>query len=180
MSEILVPCKKDLILTWDDYVGLIENTPQKAWTHTRLKYIHNTKLHKTKTKTKFQITNITVTAYYNKSTSWVKPEMKTRHDQAQILKHEQGHLDLAEMSARKIEYKMKKEFEGKKFTCKGKTEQEQIAFAKSESKKMLEEKWKELLPEWHNYETNYDDKTQHGMNNTAQILYDQIFDNLRK
>ncbi|MCV0411581.1 DUF922 domain-containing protein [Nitrosarchaeum sp.] len=180
MSEIRIPWSNDFQLTWDDFVGPIEqNNSQMAWTHTWLDYSYDIKLVERKTQTKFEITNIKVTAYYRKSISWVKSEMKIRSDQSKILKHEQGHLDLAELHARKIEKKMKDDFNGKHFSCKGKTHDEKQTFAQTRAKVLLDEIYTEGLKNWHRYESDYDEKTNHGLKDIVQIKYDSIFDKLR-
>ena len=180
-QEIKIPWSKDFILEWGDYKGVpVQNSNQKAWTHTWIDYSKELEfIKKLPTKTKFRFKNIKVTAYFRQSISWVKQEQLSLPNQATILKHEQGHLDLAEEHAKKVESRMKKEFMGKRFISKGNSEQEQIADAERIADNLLKQICDEMNAEWHSFEDQYDKETAHGLRVGVQRSYDEKFDLLR-
>jgi predicted secreted Zn-dependent protease len=179
-GHLLVPWQKDLILQWADYVGAPDHTSeQMAWTFTCIKYAYEIEIIKRSSKVKFVIKNLKVTAYYNKSASWVKPALLNRTDQADILKHEQGHLDIAEEYARKIQHAMVAAVKGKSFSCKGKTEEEQQNYARTAAQQMLDSIYKKGFAEWHRDERRYDDESRHGLALNEQQKYNKRFDQLR-
>lgn len=180
-TEIRIPWTKSLILKWSDFIGPQNlRTNQQAWTYTWIDYSHEINIIKKQYRTKFQFKKIEVTSYFRKSNSWVKPALLNRSDQATILKHEQGHLDLAEEYARKIQTQMESELMEKKFTCKGKTDAEQTEFAKNMAKKKLKMIWERLYPGWRKIEDLYDSETKYGMKPEIQQIYDDRFDRLRQ
>lgn len=183
-GDQLVPWNKNFILKWSDYTGTSDsNSPQKAWTHTCIRYTFEVEIIKKATKIKFTIKNVKVTAYYNQSASWVKSELLIRNDQAAILKHEQGHLDIAEKFARKMQSKMIERVNEKTYSCKGKNEEEWKLYANTSADAILDQIFNEVAKEWHEYEgeaVGYDFRTKHGMKHDEQAKYDTELNQLRE
>ncbi|WKT57199.1 hypothetical protein QVH35_07085 [Candidatus Nitrosotenuis chungbukensis] len=97
-----------------------------------------------------------------------------------LLKHEQGHFDLAEEITRKARIKIIKRFQNKVFTVKGKNENEAKNDAILQVTKIRKEIESELQKEFKYQEAKYDDKTNHGLILKYQEEYNKRFEKLRK
>ena len=167
-------------LSWEDYQGKADSLiPHSAMTANSVFADCKAKLILTKTKVKFQITDIQVHAYMIKSMSWVKQELVNQQGSERILKHEQGHFDITEIFVRKLMRKMEMETT-KKHTCKGKTPQEQQAFAEKESQRILQEITDEISSERAKFNNKYESEKNHGMNIAIQKMYDEKIAKLLK
>ncbi|WP_238549776.1 hypothetical protein [Candidatus Nitrosotenuis chungbukensis] len=130
-------------------------------------------------KFKFKIRDMKLRAIFIPEFSWV---MKNISDKNRILllKHEQGHFDLAEEITRKARIKIIKRFQNKVFTVKGKNENEAKNDAILQVTKIRKEIESELQKEFKYQEAKYDDKTNHGLILKYQEEYNKRFEKLRK
>jgi len=123
----------------------------------------------------FFIENIQLSVEFHPVLSWVRT-LQTNDD---LLKHEQGHFDLAEMIKRENLEKLQNKFYEKKFSTRGKNEEQRKQLAKEDSGKMIAieiEKLEEMLSQ---RRQEYDTQTNFGQNLEKQLEYNSIFDRLR-
>lgn len=108
--------------------------------------------------------------------SWIR----TSHANLNLLKHEQGHFDLAELLRPKITQNLQIGFDGKKFPVRGQTEEQQKQFARDYSNILISkefEKWEKYIFQ---KQEEYDKKTNHGQLEEKQLEYNKKFKELRK
>jgi len=123
----------------------------------------------------FFIENIQLSVEFHPILSWVRT-LQTNDD---LLKHEQGHFDLAELIKRENLEKLQNKFYGKEFPTRGKNDEQQKQFAKEDSGKMIAvevQKLEEILSQRRH---EYDEQTNFGQNLEKQSEYNSIFDRLR-
>ncbi len=123
----------------------------------------------------FFIENIQLSVDFHPVLSWVR----TLQNNDDLLKHEQGHFDLAELIKRENLEKLQNKFYKKQFPTRGKNEEQRKQFAKEDSGKMIAmavEKLEEILSQ---RRQKYDEQTNFGQNLEKQSEYDFIFDKLR-
>ena len=123
----------------------------------------------------FLIDNIQLSVEFIPQLSWIRfPEKSEK-----LLKHEQGHFDLAEIVKHENIDVLRNNFYGKRFPTRGQNQEQRKQFAKEDSGKMIAEeveKLEELLDKRHE---EYDAQTEFGQNSEKQTEYDLIFDKLR-
>ncbi len=129
-------------------------------------------------KFKFKIRDMHLRAVFIPDLSWV---MKNIGKKASVLllKHEQGHFDLAEEITRKIRIKIIKRFQNRSFVVNGKNEDEAKKDAVLQVTELRKEIEDELKKEFKSQETKYDDKTNHGLILASQEKYHERFKKLR-
>ena len=96
-----------------------------------------------------------------------------------LLKHEQGHFDLAELIKIENLEELQNKFYRIQFPTRGQNDDQRKQFAKEDSGKMIVkgvEKLEELL---NIRRKQYDEQTNFGQNQEKQTEYDLIFNNLR-
>lgn len=127
----------DKKLTWNDYKGKPERgTDAAASTATYLGIDY--KMNK-------EGFSYTITSSFSKKKSW------GLHKTAYILAHEQGHFDIAEVFARKLNKKMSS-----------------YVFNKNTYEKELGKIYKDILEEKQALQNKYDDETNHSINKEKQ------------
>lgn len=180
MSQQLIPWGKIFLLQWSDYTG-IPKSAYEAYTTTKIQY-HCTWEYIGKTSIKkFQFTTTQAYAFFNPKQSSARPELfiKGTNYQKKILKHEQGHFDIAEKFARKLANRLRKEFKNRKYSCHGVGLKKQKDDADKRARKVSKKIWNKLRLEWKAYEKKYDKETNHGLIQSAQKRYDNQFAKLR-
>jgi hypothetical protein len=105
----------------------------------------------------------------------------TRLSQAtdSLLKHEQGHFDLAELVKRENLEKLKNKFYEKQFSTRGKNEDQRKQFAREDSGKMIADEVQRLEVILSQRRKEYDEQTNFGQNLEKQSEYNSIFDKLK-
>ena len=181
MSDDII-WKKDRLLQVDDFQGVPDSAQNKLQATTGTTFLPQTDydIIKSKSKTKLKINFIFVQAIFRPSVSWFKKDQLHPDNWEKLLKHEQGHFDLVEIYARKFEPKLNQKFKNKSFTCKGKTDGEKEEFCIKEIKKLTEDYFNKLRPEYIKFDEKYDSDTKHGIDKEKQKEYDQLFDKLRE
>jgi len=114
---------------------------------------------------------IKISVEFHPLLSWVRESELTDN----LLHHEQGHFDLAEMLKRDYEKILKNKFYDKSFPTRGQNEPQQKQFAKEDSSKMISieiDKLSEILRKKRN---EYDLETEYGNNTLNQSKFDEIF-----
>lgn len=124
----------------------------------------------------FFIKDIQLSVEFYPMLSWVREMYAT----PELLKHEQGHFDLAELLRNCITKQITDTFSEQMYPVKGKNEEQRKQFAKEQSALLLEvelKKWQSYLDE---QQHEYDNKTNFGQDVKAQSLFDEQFSQLRK
>ncbi|KAF6244403.1 hypothetical protein [Nitrosopumilus sp. b2] len=96
-----------------------------------------------------------------------------------LLKHEQGHFDLAELVRRENISALQMKFEGKKFQTRGKNEEQRKQFAKEDSGKLIAQEVEKIQKILDERIKKYDKVTDFGNNLEIQSEYNLKFEQLR-
>jgi GTP cyclohydrolase II len=172
----IISWSKDYLLNWSDFQA--ESNPAAFEdAHSIIKYrctwIVNSDA--VDNQIQFFIENIDLTAEFHSLLSWVRQPQAT----PQLLKHEQGHFDLAELLRSKIKKQIQSVFDEKKFPTRGQNPEQQKQFAREDSGLMIAkevEKWEKYLFE---KQEEYDKQTNYGQIIEKQQEYDDTFKKLR-
>ena len=124
----------------------------------------------------FSVENIQLSVEFNPLLSWIRMSEFNEG----LLKHEQGHFDLAEIIKRKYQKIFENEFYGKKFPTRGQNDAQRKQYAKEDSGKMISLKVEKLNLYLKEKRDEYDQETDFGKNIPEQKKYDEIFNKLRK
>lgn len=124
----------------------------------------------------FEIRDIKFTTQFLRHLSWVRKGQ----DSLELLKHEQGHFDLAELENTTITKKIQSELYNKKFLTRGQNEEQQKQFAREDSGLMIAMELEKCVLNFSQKRTKYDEETEFGHNHKNQKTYDQKFNELRK
>ena len=111
-SQDKIPYKQ---LSWSDFKGEVEITGPKKDFAAKMSWWLGGNWNFKETDSsicEYKFTNVNAVASFRPFDAWVKQDFKDNFD---LLKHEQGHLDIAEIHARGIE----SELLGKRFFCPG-------------------------------------------------------------
>jgi len=177
---------KDYLLTWDDFQGEVRDTPEtiekslKATSNIGLVFEIHPKIIIKKIKKKFRIEKITVKAIFNKKKSWVKKDQITFGRESILLKHEQGHFDLAEMYTKIAKYSLEEFVKNKTYTIKENIIEDLEKTADDESLKITKDKIMLILEDFKKRGDKYDLDTKHGTVQEKQNEYNEKFDQLRE
>ena len=167
---------KDSFLKWDDFKA--ESNPAVFEdSHSAIKYRYEWTVNSDEMENQilFFIENIQLFVEFHPLLSWVRLS-QTSDD---LLKHEQGHFDLAELIKRENLEKLQNKFYEKRFPTRGKNEEQRKQFAKEDSGKLIAEEVKKLEEILFQRRQEYDDQTTFGQNLEKQSEYDLTFDKLR-
>ncbi len=123
----------------------------------------------------FFIENIQLSVEFQSVLSWVRT-LQTNDD---LLKHEQGHFDLAELIKRENLERLRNKFHEKQFPTRGKNDEQRKQFAKVDSGKMIAEEVEKLEEILSQRRKEYDEETNFGQNLEKQSEYNLTFDKLR-
>ncbi len=177
MSEnnILV-WSNDSFLRWPDF-NAESNSAAFEDSHSIIKYGYTWTVNseKIESQIRFFIENIQLSVEFYPALSGVRT-LQTNND---LLKHEQGHFDLAELVKRENLEKLQNEFRGKQFPTRGKNEEQRKQFAKEDSGKMIAEEIEKLEEILSQRRKEYDEQTNFGQNLEKQSEYNLVFDKLR-
>ncbi|MEK0321208.1 MAG: hypothetical protein QQN58_00450 [Nitrosopumilus sp.] len=177
MSEInVLVWSNDFFLRWSDF-NAESNSAAFEDSHSIIKYRYTWTISSDEIESQiiFFIENIQLSVEFYPVLSWVRAS-ETNDD---LLKHEQGHFDLAELVKRENLKKLQNKFYQKQFSTRGKNEDQRKQFAKEDSGKMIAidvYKLEEILSK---RRQEYDEQTNFGHNLEKQSEYNSIFDKLR-
>jgi hypothetical protein len=134
---------------------------------------------KTGSEFKFKIIEMELDAIFIPNFSWV---MKNINEKKKILllKHEQGHFDLAEEVTRKTRIDTVNRFKNKVFTIKEKKLDDAKKKAVLQVNKIRKKIEAKLQNELERQEAKYDKKTNHGLITVYQKKYNKRFKKLRQ
>ncbi len=176
-NDDIISWSKDYFLKWSDFQA--ESNPSSFEDSScHIKYHHTWTVNSEMVDEKiyFLINDIKLSTQFLRHLSWVR-ENQTSSD---LLKHEQGHFDLAELLRPTITEKIQTEFKDKKFPTRGKNDEQQKQFAREQSGLMIAkelEKWSNCFTQ---QKTKYDEETEFGRNSDKQKEHDKKFNVLRQ
>ncbi|TSA18315.1 MAG: hypothetical protein D4R72_02285 [Nitrosopumilales archaeon] len=171
---------KDYLLRWEDFKGNPNHKiPASANSSVGLESQPTIQLITTKTKFKFKINVVGIRAIFIPDASMMIKERISEQGSATLLRHEQGHFDLAEEIARKSNVKLNAEFNSRTFTIHGNNEEESKKNALHQVKEMISKYLVEEHEELKTLEKKYDEETRHGIIEDKQNVYNERFDKLR-
>lgn len=167
---------KDYFLNWSDFQA--ESNPaafEDAQSTIKYHYTWTVNSVDIDNRIQFFIEKIELTVEFYPLLSWVRESQFT----PQLLKHEQGHFDLAELHRSIITEQIQSVFTGKFFSTRGQNLEQQKQFAREDSGFMIAnevEKWEKYISEKHE---EYDKQTNYGQIIEKQHEYNNIFKKLR-
>jgi len=171
---------KDYLLKWEDFKGNPDQKiPASARSAVGLESQPNIQLIVTKTKYKFKINTVGIKAIFIPDASMVIKDRVSKQGSASLLRHEQGHFDLAEEIARKSNIKLDSKFNSRTFTIPGENQEEAVRNALRQLKEMISEHLIEEHDGLKSLERKYDEETRHGTIIDIQNVYNERFDKLR-
>ena len=171
---------KTRILKWNDFKKK-PNLKAKASASSAIGFESQPFIEHINTGSKFQfkIRDMQLHAVFIPDFSWVMKNV-SKKGSVLLLKHEQGHFDLAEEITRKTRIKTTDRFQNKAFTVKRKNEDKARKDAISQVSKIRKKIDDKLQHEFKSQETKYDDETNHGLIVEYQEKYNKRFDKLRE
>tara|TARA_B110001454_G_scaffold193567_1_gene194530 strand:- start:214 stop:744 length:531 start_codon:yes stop_codon:yes gene_type:complete len=173
-NDVLV-WSENYSLKWSDFKA--ESNPAIFEdSHSTIKYgftwiVDSDKLNE---KIVFLIDNIKLTVEFHPLLSWVR----TSEFNDNLLKHEQGHFDLAELLRRDYDKIFKHKFYHKVFPTRGQNDAQRKQFAKEDSGRMISNEVDKLNIILTKKRKEYDVETEYGKNIQNQLKYAEIFENL--
>jgi len=177
MGEInVIAWSKDSFLVLSDFQA--ESNPATFEdSHSAIKYRYTWTVNSDKMGSQilFFIENIQLSVEFHPVLSWVRTSQATDI----LLKHEQGHFDLAELVKRENLEKLQNKFYGKRFPTRGQNEEQRKQFAKEDSGKMISEEIEKLEQVLSQRRQEYDNQTDFGNDLEKQSEYNLTFDKLR-
>lgn len=167
----------DFLLSVEHFKGMEDpNDPHDAKSHTGVNYFFKHHVEQVKNRYKVRIEEIWTKSYFFPLESWLRKKISGEINLPKLLKHEQGHFDIAEKFARKFQRKLKNKFRGKTFVFKINEIKDPVA----ETKKTIQLFFGELNEQVQREHVIYDKETNHGLINSVQEKYDARFAQLRK
>jgi len=176
LSEIIAWSKQNF-LSWSNFQSeLNPSSFEDAHSTIKYRYTWTVKSDNNDCQIHFFIENIQLIVEFFPLLSWVR----TSQANLNLLKHEQGHFDLAELLRPKITQNLQIAFDDKKFPVRGQTEEQQKQFARDYSNMLISnefEKWEKYIFQ---KQEEYDKQTNYGQLEEKQSEYDKKFKELRK
>jgi len=177
MSENdIIYWSKDYSLNWSDFKA--ESNPAIFEdSHSTIKYgftwIVNS--HALNDEIVFSIDEIKISVQFHPLLSWVRQSESTDN----LLKHEQGHFDLAELLRRDYNKILKNKFYEKVFPTRGQNDAQRKQFAKEDSGKMISLEIDKLSEILRKKREEYNMETDFGKNIEIQIKYTTNFEKVK-
>ena len=128
----------------------------------------------------FVIQDLKISVEFYRHLSWIRRFQSTSYVQLSLLRHEQGHFDLAELVARKYIDILQKKFDGKIFPTRGRNDEQRKQFAKDDSGNMIMAGVDEAEKMLEQKRQEYDKDTDFGQDLKKQSEYDVKFAILHK
>ncbi len=166
----------DFSIKPENFLGIVDDSdPHDARTRAGVNYFFEHSVEENKKRYKIKIENIWVRAYFLPHGSWIREKILGEINLPKLLKHEQGHFDLAERSARRFERKLKNKFQNKTFSYNKNLVSDPVA----EIRHSIQMEFEILNKEVEQGHRNYDKLTNHGLISKEQEKFDTRFAQLR-
>ena len=124
----------------------------------------------------FVVRDVKISVEFHRQLSWVRALQPSDL----LLRHEQGHFDLAELVARESIGTLRQMFDGKAFPTRGKNEEQQKQFARDDSGSMVVACMDGVEKVLAQRRQEYDQDTDFGQDSEKQSKYDAEFAVLRQ
>ena len=175
-ENLIIEWKSDVHLRWSDFEA--ESNPAVFEdSHSVVKYRFTWTVNSEiiDEQIVFFIEDINLFVEFHPRLSWVR----SSESNDELLKHEQGNFDLAELTKRENIKKLQGIFYSRHFPTRGQNVEQRKQFAKEDSGKMIVEKVNDLQQLYDEKRQKYQDETNFGQNKSEQSKYDLIFEQLR-
>jgi len=176
-NDDIITWSKDYFLNWSDFKAQSNSSAfEDSSSNIKYHYTWTVNSEMSDGKIFFQIDDIQLSTQFLRHLSWVREKQSS----PELLKHEQGHFDLAELLRPIITKKIQNEFKDKKFPTYGQNDEQRKQFARKDSSLMISkelEKWSYDLSQ---KRIKYDEDTEFGQNVKKQKEHDEKFNGLRK
>lgn len=123
----------------------------------------------------FLISDVQLTTQFLRHLSWLRLQNSSSH----LLKHEQGHFDLAESLKPIFVEQIKNKFKNVKFPTRGQNEEQRKQFAREDSGLMILQELEKCYKILDIESKKYCEETEFGNNLSKQQEYDEKFKKLR-
>ncbi len=175
-NKDIITWSKDYFLNWSDFKA--ESNPSSFEdSSSHVKYHHTWTVNSEMVNgvIYFLIDDIKLSTQFFRHLSWVRENQAS----LELLKHEQGHFDLAEFLRPIITEEIQNKFRDKKFPTRGKNDEQRKQFAREDSKLMISKELEKWLNDLSQKRIKYDEETEFGHNLNKQKEYDKKFNELR-
>lgn len=176
MPPRAIPWSKTIFLKWSDFEA--ESNPasfEDALSTVKYRITWTVNSESMGNHIQFFIEDVNLVAEFFPELSWVREIYATSN----LLKHEQGHFDLAEMLRDEITKKITGVIHSKRYLAKGKNEEQRKQFAKEYSALLLNNELKKWQCYMEEKQSEYDSQTNFGQDAKAQSAYNRKFSQLR-
>lgn len=168
---------KDNFLKWSDFKASSNPSAfEDSSSHIKFHFtwvvnstIHNDKIY-------FEIDDIKLNTQFLRHLSWVREGQ----DSQELLNHEKGHFDLAELSRFSITEKIQNKLYNKKFPTRGQNEEQQKQFAREDSGILIAKELEKNFLDFSQKRTKYDEETNFGHDKIKQKEFDDKFKEFRE
>jgi hypothetical protein len=172
----IITWSKDYFLNWSDFKA--QSNPssfEDSSSHIQFHYTWTVNSEMVDGIIYFLIDDIKLYAQFFRHLSWVRENQTT----LELLKHEQGHFDLAESLRPIITEEIQNEFSDKKFPTRGKNDDQRKQHAREDSRLMIIKELEKWVDDFSQKRKKYDEETEFGHNLNKQNEYDKKFNDLR-
>ena len=176
MPPPTIPWSKTTMLDWPDFKA-VPNPAVFESAHSTIRYriAWTVGSESVDNEVQFFIDKINIITEFFPELSWVREMYATKS----LLRHEQGHFDLAELFRNDITEKIKNAFTGKLYHTIGKNDDQCKQYAREHSGRLLYEVLKKHQTHLDEQRSQYDKMTNFGEDEHEQAVYDAQFLNLR-
>ncbi len=172
----LIEWNAEFNLSENNFLGTVnESDPHDANTRAGVNYFFKHRVNEDKKRWKIKVEEIWTCAYFFPNNSWLRPKILGEINLPRLIKHEQGHFDLAEKCSRRFEKKLKNKFRNKTFSF----NKNLVSDPEVEVKKLIQIEFEILNEELVQGHIDYDKITNHGLITTEQEKFDARFEQLR-
>jgi len=167
---------KDYFLNWSDFKSEV-NPAAYEDSSSKIKFHHTWTVDSEMTDGEiyFLISNIQLATQFLRHLSWVR----LQNSSLELLKHEQGHFDLAESLKPIFVDQMKNKFKDLRFPTRGQNEEQRKQFAREDSGLMLLQELEKCYKILDVESNKYCEETEFGNNSSKQKEYNEKFKKLR-
>ena len=176
VENSIIEWKTDFHIRWSDFEA--ESNPavfEDSHSVIKYRFTWTIKSEIIDKKIVFFIEDIQIFVEFHPLLSWVRSSEASN----ELLEHEQGSFDLAELIKRENIKELQDTFYSKHFPTRGQNGEQRKQFAKEDSGRMIAEKVDELQRRYDERYQKYQNETNFGQNKPVQSKYDLMFKQLR-
>ena len=172
----IINWSKDYFLKWSDFKAEV-NPAAYEDSSSKIKFHHTWTVDSEMVNGEiyFLISNIQLTTQFLRHLSWVR----IQNSSIELLKHEQGHFDLAELLKPIFIEQITNKFNGLKFPTRGQNEEQRKQFSRESSGLMILQELEKCYKILDDERKKYSEATEFGTNSSKQKEYDEKFKELR-